>query len=93
MRRIDKIKSLSLDKFADWLDKYGMFEDSPWLNWWNETYCNNCKSEIVRVVENGREMECAWCEIYDKCKFFQDMKSAPDTKQIIKMWLEGESDD
>ena len=90
MRNVDKIKSKSLDEFAEWLDKYGAFDDSPWLNWWNENYCSKCDSEVIKTLIFENETECAWCELHNKCRFFQDMDEVPDSKQMIKMWLESE---
>ena len=40
MRMVDKIKSKSLDEFAEWIDEHGAFDGSPWINWWQENYCN-----------------------------------------------------
>lgn len=90
MTIFENIKSKNIDEFAEWLDKYGMFDNSPWMNWWDKNYCKNCEHETARLVDTGREMEFAWCELHDKCKFFQNMDSIPDNKQIIKMWLETE---
>ena len=90
MRNIDKIKSKSFDEFAKWLDQYCSFEDSLWVKWYNDKYCNNCPSEIGKFEGSDREIEFCWCELYDKCKFFQDMEESPNSLEMIKMWLESE---
>lgn len=86
------IKAMSIDRFAEWLDKYGRFDDSPWMDWWDKNYCKNCESVKVYVPDFDRECQCAWCELEHKCKFFQDKEDVPDNKEIIKMWLESEVD-
>lgn len=91
MRMIDKIKSKSLNDFAAWLDKIGQFEDSPWLDWFDENYCSKCESEFVNVKAFGRCMECAYCEVHNKCRFFQEMDHTPNGKEMVKMWLESEA--
>lgn len=90
---VDKIKSMTNEELAEWLNKYGNFEESPWTNWFDNNYCSNCEPEIVNYTDsigNERDMQCAWCEIFGKCKFFQNMNNIPDNKQMIKMWLENE---
>lgn len=90
----DKIKSMTNEELAEWLGKYGNFEESPWLNWFDNNYCSNCESEIVSYTDSkgdNRNMECAWCEVFGKCKFFQDISNIPDDKHMIKMWLESEA--
>lgn len=84
----EAFKNKSIDELSEWLDKYLTFDNAPHMLWFDENYCSKCASETryVEVVE--REMPFAWCELNDnKCKFFHDMDEVPDTKQIIKMWL------
>ena len=87
MRIYDTLTSKDIDGLAEWLDKYGMFDQSPWLTWWDNNYCKKCDG----VEYKGQDW--AWCELNGKCKFFQDLKDIPDNKQIIKMWLELEVED
>lgn len=89
LTRLNKLQMMTLDSFTDWLDKHGEFDGSPWIKWWEKKYCQACDSELVRDVDTGREMECAWCELHGKCRFFQEMDYVPDNKDIIKMWLDG----
>lgn len=90
MRVIDKIKSMNIDELAEWLDVYGQFENSPWIYQFDKIYCSKCEPVKGRYEDSDRELDFSWCELYDKCKFFLNMDSVPDTKQIIKMWLESE---
>ena len=90
MKVFDKFKSKNIDELAAWLDKYCNFEYAPWITWWEDNYCNNCPTEIGKYEDSDREIEFCWCELHDKCKFFPDMDSTPDSKQVIKMWLESE---
>ncbi len=94
--QFEKFQLMDIEKLSEWLDKNGQFDSSPWMNWWNECYCNKCPSETGYITDFGGEYEwqtpCefAWCELHDKCKFFQNMDEVPDNKEIIKMWLESE---
>lgn len=90
MKVIDNIKSKNIDEFAEWIDKYGLFDGSPWMNWWNDNYCKNCEEEIAYVPYLKRKSKCCWCELHGKCRFFQDMNDIPNIKDMIKMWLESE---
>ena len=95
MRRVDLIKSKSLDEFAEFLDKYGQFDGSPWIEQFNERYCNNCEPIMVEPDPDAENLfgisgpiPCSYCELEHKCKFFPDMEEEPHNKDIIKMWLE-----
>ena len=97
MTNYNKLVSMSIDELAEWLDKNGSFDESPWGKWFNTNYCSNCDSVIVKK-ENAKELlgfellytnetECAYCEVHNKCRYFHDMEYAPSNKEIIKMWL------
>lgn len=73
----------SIDELAEWMNK-NIVDDSPWVFWWDNKYCNKCDGVSFEGQEYGL------CELHNKCKFFQDMDGIPDNKQIIKMWLERE---
>lgn len=95
----DKFTTSSLESLADWIDNFGQHDDSPWINWFNRTYCEKCESEIVTVEESQAKLgfqllyvnntECSYCEVYKECRFFPNQPS-PNTKEIIKMWLQQE---
>ena len=87
----ERLQSMSLDDLAKWIDEYGQYDGAPWTRWFDETYCNNCPSEIIYYVEDTehrRPIHCAWCELNNKCKFFQHMDETPSSFTIVKMWLE-----
>lgn len=88
----ENIKSKNIDEFAEWLDKYGFYEDSPWMDWWNKNYCGKCESEIVFAPYLNHNIECCWCELNNRCKFFPEMDKQPSSKEMIKMWLESEAE-
>lgn len=96
MTRFEKFKSMDIDSFVEWIDRHGQFDNSPWASWWDENYCNKCPSETGYILDTEGEMEwrtpCefAWCELHDKCKFFPEMDEEPNSKEIIKLWLESE---
>lgn len=90
MTNFENIKAMSIDEFAEWLAKYESWEDTPWIQWFNDNYCDKCELETGTMVDTGKEMLFAWCELHEKCKFFPDLEDIPDDKEIIKMWLEAE---
>lgn len=89
MRAFDYLKSKSIDELTDWFDKNFISLATPWWEWWNKNYCNKCEAEVV-LDDNGYDRDYGYCELNDKCKYFQDMECVPDCKQVIKMWLESE---
>ena len=92
MTVFENMKSKNVDELAEWLDKYCMFDGSPWYAWFDRKYCKHCEPIIIEGNDEfHRDMEYGWCELNgDKCKFFQDMKEVPWGRQLIKMWLESE---
>lgn len=103
MTKFESINSKNIDEFAEWLDKYGAYDDSAWSKWFDENYCQKCKTVIMPREEYARidgwsrsdycgDIECGYCEIRDKCQYFQDKDEVPNNKEIIKMWLETEED-
>lgn len=79
-----KIKSMKLDDFAKWLDEYCNFEDVPWMEWFDKTYCSKCEPEKIYIEVFDKETDCSYCEVYNKCKYFN---KEMDTLDIIKRWL------
>ena len=90
MTGFEKFKSMNEEELASWIDKYGQFDNSPWMTWFDKLYCSNCESIICHYKDSSREFPCAWCELEHKCKFFPEMKETPDNKDMIKMWLQTE---
>ena len=103
MSNFEKMKSMSIDDLAKWLDEYGQFDNSPWSNWFAKKYCNNCESIKCRYDEvkerlditpfYNREIECAYCELEKKCQFFSEIEDIPNNVEVVKMWLESEVED
>ena len=93
MNNFEKLKSMTIEELTDWIDKYGQFDDSPWMKWFDKTYCKNCESIKRHSKQCGYNTETsyAYCELHDNCKFFPDIEYIPDNKDIIKMWLETEA--
>ena len=94
MNNFENLKAMSTDQLAEWLDEHGAFDSAPWTLWFDKRYCANCPSETTLIPDCGAEpvyytpRTCAWCEIHDKCRFFQDLDDVPYGKDIVKMWLE-----
>lgn len=93
MNNFEKLKSMAVDELAEWLDKNGMWDNSPWSLWFDQKYCKNCEEIMCKSPDDCREFPCAYCEIYYNCRFFQDKEDVPDSKEIIKMWLESNEED
>lgn len=93
MNNYDNIMSKNIDELVDWLDEFMSVDNAPWYLWWDKNYCNKCEPEIVYYEsDKGRiPIECSWCELEKKCKFFPELDEIPDNKQIIKMWLNNEN--
>ena len=92
MTIFDEIKSKNIDELVEWLDKYAAFDGSKWMSWFDNNYCKKCEPEVARVERYHGEHEFGWCELHGKCKFFEDLEEVPDNKQIIKLWLQLESE-
>lgn len=103
MTKFESIKSKNIDKLAEWLDKYGQYDDSAWSKWFDKTYCQKCEAvampreEYARIIgwdysDYSGGIICNYCEVNNKCRYFQDMDEMPNNKEIIKMWLETEED-
>lgn len=86
----EKMKSMSVDQLAEWLDKYLAFDDAPHMVWFNEKYCNNCESIMCHYEDSTYEFPYAYCELNNKCKFFPEMDEVPGSVEIVKMWLNSE---
>ena len=94
MNNFEKLKQMDIDQAAEWLDKHGQFDSSPWMKWFDSTYCQNCETVETRLEDFDKDVVCAWCEVHDdKCKFFPDQSEAPEGRQIVKLWLESEVED
>lgn len=96
MTRYEQLTSMSLEEFANWIDESCQLDNSPWMNWFDESYCMHCESVTIPKEETleklgfelmyGDSTHCAYCEVNDHCKFFPD-RNALDNKEVITMWL------
>lgn len=104
MTKFESINSKNIDEFAEWLDRYGAYDNSAWGKWFDKNYCQRCESVIMDRKEYARidgwnhsdyhgDIECAYCEIHKNCRYFEDVDGVPDNTEIIKMWLETEVED
>ena len=87
MNNFEYLKSFSLEAFAAWLDEYGQFEGSPWLTYFNENYCDKCVPIKCKYTDSEHEVWCSYCEVEKHCRFFPELKEAPNNLEIIKLWL------
>lgn len=103
MIRLEKVRSMSIDELATFIDKYGMYDNTPWMNWWDKNYCDKCESiklnyeesqKILQIVPFFKDstVECAYCEVHGKCRYFPDIEETPSMKDIVKMWLSSEEE-
>jgi hypothetical protein len=90
MNNFENLKSMSVEELAEWLDANGMWDNSPWSQWFDSKYCRQCESVTAYVPDFNRECDFAWCELEHKCRYFADHEDVPDCREIIKMWLEAE---
>lgn len=87
MNNFKNFQSMTMEELIDWLDEYGDFDNAPWNKHFDDNYCKKCEPIVGHY--GG---EYAPCEFTNKCVFFEDMDEVPDHKQVIKMWLELESE-
>lgn len=103
MTNFIKFKAMTLEELVDFLDEFGQFDGSPWMEWFGRYYCDKCESIKCKYTEAEEklgispllvrgEVDCAYCELNDHCKFFPKIKGIPDNKEVIKMWLSEEAD-
>jgi hypothetical protein len=74
------------------------------LNSFTEKYCSKCESIKCKYADAEEklgfspfsysgEIECAYCELENKCRFFSELEDAPSNVEMIKMWLIEETED
>ena len=101
MNNFEKLQSMSIDELAEWLDQNGIIDNSPWLEDFNDKYCAKCESVMCKYEDAEKavgfkplfsddEIECAYCEVYKKCRYFEEMDEVPDGKEMVRLWLEEE---
>ena len=90
MKVFDSIKDKNIDELAEWINEHLQFDFAPWWRHWDENYCGKCEP-VVFTDDEGDKTVFAYCEHYGNCRYFNEMDEIPDHKQVIKMWLESES--
>lgn len=100
MTHFEEFKNMDIDTLARWIDKNGLFDNSPWLKWWDKNYCSKCEPIECSYEETKKRLgiepfykhsvKCSYCELEHRCRFFPELDYVPDNKDIIKMWLETE---
>ena len=93
MNNFEKLQSMSVEELAKWLDKNVSYDDSPWSDWFDKKYCKNCEDVVCKSPDDSRKYICAYCEIYDCCRFFSDLGDVPDSEETVKLWLEAEANE
>ena len=93
MTVFEKIKTMNIDEFAEWFNEHCAHDTDPCISWWDKNYCNKCEAVIATIEGYHNDVEFAWCELHDKCKYFKDLDKTPDTLQMTKLWLESEVKD
>jgi hypothetical protein len=89
MTNFEALQAMSKEQLAEWIDKY-IFERSAQMLWFDQHYCSKCEPIICKYEDGGREFPCSYCEIYNRCKFFPEKATAPDSLEIIKLWFDAE---
>ena len=93
MNNFEKLRSISVEELAEWLDKHLAFDNAPYTIWFDQKYCKNCEPIMCKCPDSSLRIPCAYCELEDTCIYFPEQEDVPDIQQIIKMWLEAEVED
>ena len=92
MTNYRKIKNMHIKELSKFLDDICRFEKAPWNTWFDDMYCKNCESikckyESELAGGEYREIDCAYCELETKCKYFPHLDRAPSSEEVCEMWL------
>jgi len=87
MTNFERIKSMTIDEMAEWLDKNLVFDGSEAMTRFNERYCSKCEPIVGKPESFNKEVEYCYCELEDKCKFFPNEDGSPSFAFICKLWL------
>lgn len=85
MTNFEKIKNFSIEELAEFLDGQCWNDDAPWSKWFNDTYCSNCEPIEVTLEGYHRPIGCAYCELENKCRFFDHYL---EPVEMCQKWLE-----
>ena len=87
------LQSCTKEQLAEFLDEHGMFDNTPWNDWFDDAYCSKCEDIEVQcdgeyaVFGSGKYI-CSYCELNGKCRFFDHLSENPSNLEVIKMWLD-----
>lgn len=90
MTNYEKIHSMSFDELVRWLEKTFTYSEPPWTLWFDKKYCQRCAAEKATYVDSDKELDFAYCELHDTCRFFD---SKMDNRKIIEMWFDLDCED
>ena len=88
MTNYEHIINMNVEELASFFNKPNEVDRTPWDDWFEGNYCKNCES--IEEEENGRTACYAYCEIYDKCKYFADYPDLITEKDTIEHQLNAE---
>ena len=91
MNRYDEFVRMNIDQLAEWLDKYADFDGSPWMKWFDESYCLKCGAIMCSYPGSTHMFPVSYCELEHHCRFFPDKPEPLTNLEIIRMWLEQEA--
>ena len=95
MTNYEKIKSMSQDELARFLDDVAI-DEAPWNKAFDEHFCKDCPAVKANMEQPDGppdiEMSFAWCEVFGYCKFFSQLDDTPSHLDVLKWWLNSNSD-
>lgn len=79
-------ENFTFEEVVDLLETHLANGDCPWDDWFNDYYCNDCPSIVVKEERSGRETDVhyGYCELHDECRYFDFEVSE---KEMISLWL------
>lgn len=78
------------DELIEFFDNLDSFETSPYMSWWDKNYCSNCPAILCRYEDSNRDIPCSFCELENYCTFFPEIDHIPDSKDMLRLWLNQE---
>lgn len=83
MTNHEKLKTLTVNELSKLIANAEDWDSTPWGNWFEKTYCRNCKTQTV-MFSNGETDEYHECDFEGICPLYKTQAD------IIKLWLESE---
>lgn len=92
-----------IDSLSSLLGTLANGDVPPWTDWFDKKYCKNCPvvscsdsvSKQILGIDSyyGGTVECAYCELEFKCRFFPELNRTPTETDVIKLWLAEDKND